>query len=383
MEFYSGTGERKSSKEVRIRTINRMTEGYKALNSHAGYRLVGSDDKDAAGLSVVRAVNASLLLGRPLLVSGEPGSGKTSLGHSISWELMKGIDPEAAWDDTQSGAILFVTKSTSQATELFYEYDALRDFRDSDDTKYGKSDRSRYIRYTGLGLAILLALPGFERERFFPEGTLIDDKKFRGPLDLDAIYGVDVARRLRSDMPSQSVVIIDEIDKAPRDFPNDILHEIDKMTFYVPEINQGAQTPDPDFRPIVVITSNSERQLPDPFLRRCAFIAIGSPQGEALAAILAARLPDKFGPKTTLVRDIMAFYEHSLSGKTCKLEKPVSISELLDFLRALNANGVDPSLNVKEDPELVRKFISLLGKKTEDQDRIRDLLKKFIKPDAR
>lgn len=383
MNFYKGEGLRQKKdaagkyKEVEVKNLRLTTDKVKISRSYAGYVLVGRDganEKDEeSGRRVVRAVNTALVLGRPLLVSGEPGSGKTTLGHSISWELMKGIDPSLQDDPSESGAILFVTKSTSKASELFYEYDALSDFRNKDG-----SDRREYIRYTGLGLAILLAMDKKTRSGYFPTNWLEDNDKFQtidiGGSPVETLYGKNVAQRLRSDMASQSVVIIDEVDKAPRDFPNDLLHEINEMTFYVPEIKRTAPRPPDALRPIVVITSNSERQLPDAFLRRCAFIHIESPNGDTLKAILESRLGFMYG---TLIRDIQDWYERDLSIKAGKLTKPVATSELLEFCQALYESGLDEHKDLTMQKDRIGDHLSLLGKTREDSQKIKTLLDRY------
>jgi len=181
-------------------------------------------------------------LGMPLLVTGEPGTGKTQLAAAIAYEL--GLLP----------VLEFHTKTTSVATELFYTYDALSRFHDSQD-KSKNINIEDYIEYQALGKAILSAIEQHKR----------------------------------------SVVLIDEIDKAPRDFSNDILNEIEKMTFEVKETGNIFEA-DKRFRPIVVLTSNSEKNLPDAFLRRCMFYHIPFPSENDLKNILEKRIRQKFAP---------------------------------------------------------------------------------------
>lgn len=187
-----------------------------------------------------KAVNVAIALGMPLIVTGEPGTGKTQLAAAIAYEL--GLLP----------VLEFHTKTTSVATELFYIYDALSRFHDSQD-KDKKIDIEKYIEYQALGIAILSAI----------------------------------------EQQKRSVVLIDEIDKAPRDFSNDILNEIEKMTFEVKEIGNIFEA-DKRFRPIVVLTSNSEKNLPDAFLRRCIFYHIPPPSENDLKKILEKRIRQKF-----------------------------------------------------------------------------------------
>jgi MoxR-like ATPase len=203
------------------------------------------DDNPAnyiADAPLQKAVNIAIALGMPLLVTGEPGTGKTQLAAAIAYEL-------------ELPLFEFRTKTTSTATELFYKYDALRRFHDSQD-KDKKIVIENYIEYQALGEAIRLAV---EKQK-------------------------------------RSVVLIDEIDKAPRDFSNDILNEIEKMTFTVKEMTEGQNTfkAEERFRPIVILTSNSEKNLPDAFLRRCMFYHIPFPSEDELKNIVERRIRQKF-----------------------------------------------------------------------------------------
>jgi MoxR-like ATPase len=177
-------------------------------------------------------VNVALTLSQPLLVTGAPGTGKTGLAASIAYELDLGKP------------LKFETKSNSVSRELFYTYDALGRFQ----AKETGLDASpiHYFTYNALGEAILRANAPEAVQRF-----LSKDFKHVGK--------------------QQSIVLIDEVDKAPRDFPNDLLNEIEHMYFRIPELGNVVISADPAMWPIVVITSNSEKTLPDPFLRRCIF----------------------------------------------------------------------------------------------------------------
>jgi MoxR-like ATPase len=203
------------------------------------------------------AVNVALALGQPLIVTGEPGTGKTRLAHSIAAHFGLG-EPLA-----------FYTKTTSTADDLFYRYDALRHFHDIERVKQGDrtvdpSDVKKYLGFRALGLAILMAGDSEKSAPFLPPDRLLAE-------------------------PTRSVVLIDEVDKAPRDFPNDILNETENLRFTVTEIQETFQAK-PEYRPFVLLTSNSERDLPDAFLRRCVFYYIPPPTKEELIRIVETRL---------------------------------------------------------------------------------------------
>src|SRR2546421_1557709 len=237
-KLYTGDGTTISERGLRLPLFERAAE----LNDPAGY-LADEGLRDA--------VNVALMLGQPLLVTGEPGTGKTQLAASIAFEL------------NLSAPLIFHTKTTSTARDLFYRYDALGHFHDAQFRK----DESRvedYIHYEALGLAILLSMNPQEANPYLPD-------------------------QLRDAGPVRSVVLIDEVDKAPRDLPNDVLNEIDNMSFTVKETGHTFSA-DQSYRPVVVLTSNSEKNLPDAFLRRCVFYHISFPARERLKEIVQRRL---------------------------------------------------------------------------------------------
>src|SRR5262249_10966729 len=177
------------------------------------------------------AGKVALMLQEPLLLTGEPGTGKTQLAFSVAWQL--GLD----------SPLIFETKSTSVSRDLFYNFDNLRRFQAAQ-VPSESLDPKAYISFKALGLAILYTLPAAELSEIVSTGASHHE-------------------------PRRSVVLIDEVDKAPRDFPNDILNELEHLYFRVPEMGNRIVRADPALRPIVVITSNSEKGLPDAFLRRC------------------------------------------------------------------------------------------------------------------
>ena len=216
------------------------------------------------------AVNASVTLQRPLLVKGEPGTGKTVLAHEIAKAM--GM-PLIEWH----------VKSTTKAQQGLYEYDAVSRLRDGQLGEEKVHDISNYI--------------------------------IRGKL-WEAF-----------DAPEQSVVLIDEIDKADIEFPNDLLLELDRMEFFVYETGETVKA---ERRPIVVITSNNEKELPDAFLRRCFFHYIRFPDRETMEKIVQAHYPDL---KQDLAREALNifFQIRDVPG----LKKKPATSELLDWLKLL------------------------------------------------
>ncbi len=358
MEFYRGDGK-KPDAEQKIRTASLTPEMFVAQTAPDRYRLKADESGPDADMRVVRGVNTALAMRMPLLVSGEPGSGKTQLGFAIAHELGK---PKP---------FKFVTKSTSIGRDLFYSYDAIRHFQAAQtkgETAAVNADPRDFIEYAPLGLAVLMGMPLSQRTHFLSRQFLNEDRPYAMTPERRRVRDLLASAEAR-----QCVVIIDEIDKAPRDFPNDLLAEIESMSFRIPELD-GVETPalDDHLRPIVVITTNSERQLPDAFLRRCAFVHLDYPRGEALEAILAARLDGLFAVGVPFVRDVQAFYENLREQRI--LDKPPGTAELLQFLQAAAERRVNPELGIEAQEPIARDCVSLLGKTETDQDHIRRAL---------
>ena len=296
------------------------------------------------------AVNAALVVGRPLLLTGDAGTGKTRLADHLAWQLGLG-EP-----------LRFETKSTSNARDLFYIYDAVGHFRASQMQGDSAATALNFLTLNPLGLAILLSLPKPELEArgLWP---LLE----RALQDHGIVYGG--ARR--------SVVLIDEIDKAPRDFPNDILNEIQSWFFRIPELANliGPQRIEtaPDKRPVVVITSNSEKHLPEPFLRRCVYYHIPFPERERMKKIVAGYVQ---GLQDNFLDDALALFEAMRQGR---LRKKPSTAELLDWLHLLQVEfqrelaDRDSPIHSKARPLLdycqrVRKTLGALIKVREDRE---------------
>ena len=284
---------------------------------------------------VLHAINVALLLGQPLLVTGEPGTGKTQLAARLAWEL--GL-PEP---------LVFNTKSDSTARDLFYRYDSLGRFHAAQ-TREGSQANIDYISYQALGKAILWSRPPPEVGHLLPKG-------------------------MQHPGQHRSVVLVDEIDKAPRDFTNDLLDEFDRMAFRLPELQQGDVAAHGDFRPVLVLTSNLERNLPDAFLRRCVFCHIAPPDRAKLQRIIEARLPGlEAGPMLDSALDLFA------QVRQLGLSKAPATAELLNWLSSLRAWGAVPTAPLKSSADALRRSLSTLGKNAEDSAELSRFVEQYL-----
>jgi len=244
------------------------------------------------------AVNCSIALGRPLLIRGEPGTGKTLLAHSIAKAMGKKL-------------LVWNIKSTTKAQEGLYVYDTVQRLNDSRFGDKDVSDIKQYIKLGKMGQA-------FSSEE-------------------------------------QTVLLIDEVDKADIEFPNDLLNELDEMRFYIPETNETIVA---KHRPITIITSNAEKELPDAFLRRCIFHYIEFPDKAMMDSIVRVHFPDIEQKLLNAARD--TFYR---LREQDELKKKPSTSELIDWLKALIAAGVKPEKVTSEIP-----YAGTMIKKESDYD---------------
>lgn len=284
------------------------------------------------------AVNVSLLLGQPLLLTGEPGTGKTQLARSLAWELGYG-EP-----------LKFETKSTSSYRDLFYAYDALGRFQAKESG--AAADVLSFLTYNALGIAILRACEESEVQDILP-------------------------KRFEHGGKRRSVVLIDEVDKAPRDFPNDILNEIEEMYFRIPELANRLVQADSELRPVVVITSNSEKDLPDAFLRRCVYYHIPFPERDRLAEIVSNRLGSFAGGSSEFVSDALDIFV-SLRRRDSGLRKKPATAELLDWIVSLQQAGKNSGNPLADFPERALLTLSTLVKTAEDQEKAYRIVEQWV-----
>jgi MoxR-like ATPase len=261
------------------------------------FTYMGTSDYIASP-DLMQTVNVAVQLSRPLLIKGEPGTGKTMLAQSIA----RGLEmPLLVWN----------VKSTTKAQDGLYVYDTVQRLYDGQFGDGDVADIAQYIKYGKLGQAF----SGDERV----------------------------------------VLLIDEIDKADLEFPNDLLWELDQMEFSIPETRATVKAKQ---RPIVLITSNAEKELPDAFLRRCVFHYIEFPDEEMMERIVHVHVPQL--DKRLLDLAIQAFYWlRDVPG----LQKKPSTSELIDWVQALARGGVDPKEIAARLP-----FMGVLLKKDHDVD---------------
>ncbi len=263
-------------------------------------KFTGSKDY-VASEELMAAVDIAIALEKPLLIKGEPGTGKTMLAEAISHSMGKDL-------------YIWNIKSTTKAQDGLYVYDTIQRLYDSQFGEEGVDDIAHYIKLGKLGEA-------FKADK-------------------------------------QVILLIDEIDKADLEFPNDLLWELDKMEFYIHETRETVKAKE---RPIVIITSNAEKELPDAFLRRCIFHYITFPDREQMTEIVHAHFENL--EENVLKNALDTFYRiRSIKD----VRKKPSTSELIDWIRALTISGIDPEHLREQLP-----FLGVLLKKDEDLEAVK------------
>lgn len=254
-----------------------------------------------ASEQLMASVNVAIALKKPLLIKGEPGTGKTMLAEAVARSLQKKL-------------LIWNIKSTTKAQDGLYMYDTIQRLYDGQFGEEGVDDIAKYIKLGKLGEAF--------------------------------------------DSEEQVVLLIDEIDKADLEFPNDLLWELDQMEFYIHETKKTIKAKQ---RPIVIITSNAEKELPDAFLRRCIFHYIDFPDADLMEEIVRTHYPQV--EKNLLENAMDVFYQiRSIRD----IRKKPSTSELIDWVNALQINGISPDKLKEELP-----FLGVVVKKDEDLDAVK------------
>ncbi|MCM1039776.1 MAG: MoxR family ATPase [Roseburia sp.] len=269
-----------------------MSEENKTFTSTSQY---------VASRELLASVNVAVTLQKPLLIKGEPGTGKTMLAQAVAESLGKKL-------------VIWNIKSTTKAQEGLYVYDTIQRLYDGQFGEEGVDDIARYIKLGKLGEAF--------------------------------------------DSDEQVVLLIDEIDKADLEFPNDLLWELDQMEFYIHETKRTVKA---KHRPIVIITSNAEKELPDAFLRRCIFHYIEFPNAELMEEIVKTHYPDV---EEKLLKDAMEVFYWIRSIKD--IRKKPSTSELIDWINALQIGGI-PTDRLREELP----FVGVVVKKDEDLETLK------------
>ncbi len=287
------------------------------------------------------AAEVAYALRQPLLLMGEPGTGKTRFAQKLAHELAKkNTETNLGFADKP---LVFNTKTNSTARDLFYTYDALAHFQSANirrEAGQAVADTADFIALQALGKAIAMTKPDAVTHPRLREGLVLQ--------------------------PRGSVVLIDEIDKAPRDFPNDILHEIDHQEFSIRELNNLILQRDAAFPIVVVMTSNSEKNLPDAFLRRCVFYHIPFPEPAQLMNIAKTQLAEANTFTDAFLTQLIERFGELRKRAT---RKAPGTAELIAWLRVLGVHEVN-NADTPENRQKLRNNLSILIKTKEDLDAV-------------
>ncbi|MBF0613219.1 MAG: MoxR family ATPase [Magnetococcales bacterium] len=302
---------------------------------------------------LIKAANVALILNRPLLITGEAGVGKSAFADNLAGEM--------GWGK----AIKFPVTSNTTANDLFFHYDQLQEFQDANRKDFqinSPFDRLRYLRWQALGEAILYSNHYQNVQNLWPHG----EPTFPGP--------------------RRSVVLIDEIDKAERDVPNDILNQIEELSFHIPQLPDVSQKGHPGYRltanrefsPVVILTSNSEKNLPDAFLRRCIYFDLQL-EVEKLPEIVAKRI-EGIKSDSQLLKDALDFFK-ILRQSNNQLRKAPATAEFLNWLYYLREVGCGPNdrLKVTTMESVLTTSLACLVKNKEDTSAANKLLIAWLK----
>ena len=312
---------------------------------------------------LAEAVNTSLILRKPLLLTGNPGTGKSELAERIAWEFNLGP------------VLRFEAQSLSEAGDLFYRFDLVGQMAAANLSKHTGRDADiqpeHFISFGPLGKAILRSAPEKRYEDLF---RIAFPSYKTGELP----------------KPRPTVVLIDEIDKASRDFPNDLLNGIERLEFRLRELHDRTVkvADDEDLKPIVIITSNSERDLPGPFLRRCTYFHIADPDINLLRDIVRNRVfPESSlvsgnGPQAPalpkLYEDLLGFFVDHRKQQLSQFAYEPSASELIDWAKALKQGGkVNQQRGLAENLKWIRNSTSAVAKNKDDRERLLTALQAF------
>lgn len=297
------------------------------------------------------AVDTAITLGMPLLLTGEPGSGKSALAKSIAWEVL----------GENEKPLTYIVKSDTRAIDLFYHFDSVARFQAANINQ--DISPHLFVTFNAMGRAILQAKEINEVKKILKEK----------------------AGEVHSGTPKRSVVLIDEIDKAHRDVPNDILVEIEQVSFNIQELNTtvSLEKSEQKFQPIIIITSNSEKALPEPFLRRCVFHHLQFPpfsnnendSGITVNDIVAIRLGNRYKKTQSPIDKAINWFKY-LREEAYGIERKPSLAELLNWIEYLIKDFGKKDIDVASQ-KFYSSTLSLLLKNPNDQKKCKGWLKKW------